>query len=84
MAANYLQDFADDEELIGAEKMIGLMYAGGAIDDDEALMLLSELERPVVERKAPDYQHRNYASFDLDRLTEDECWARFRLGQISL
>ena len=64
MAANYLQDFADE--------MIALMYANGIIDDDVVLILLGGLKRPVVERKAPDYQHRNYASFDLARLTEDE------------
>lgn len=74
---------SDDEE-IGAEEVVLLAYASGILDDDQFAEILAALERPPRERRTPDYQHQNYESFDLDRLTEDECWTRYRFRKADI
>ena len=77
MVAAYVSSSDDEEEEIGMDEFIALAYASGLIDDVDAATLLG-VGRPIAEKKAPDFQHRNYEKFDLGRLTEDECWYRFR------
>jgi len=63
------------EKMSQREVMEQLMFAHdeGSIDDEEFLLLYD-----LNKSKDPDFPYWLYDQFDLDKLSDDECKARFR------
>jgi len=58
-----------------ARELLLLAHSENFLDDEEFLLLYD-----INSSKNPDFPYWQYDTFDLENLTEAECWAEFRFS----